>query len=44
MFAARKSKIWLILAGLMMGGACSAASDIPNLVGTWMVEAEGGHG
>ena len=42
MFTARKSTIWLILAGLLMGGACSAASDIPNLVGTWMVEAEGG--
>ncbi len=42
MFTARNSTIWLILAGLLMGGACSAASDIPNLVGTWMVETEGG--
>jgi hypothetical protein len=42
MLTTRPSTISLVLAGLLMGGTCTAASDIPNLVGTWVVESEGG--
>ncbi|WP_200373773.1 hypothetical protein [Thiocystis violacea] len=39
----RKSALGLALAGSLLGGGlCAAESEIPNLVGTWVVEAEGG--
>lgn len=35
--------LWLALtAGLLVSGAPAADPEIPNLVGTWIVEAEGG--
>jgi hypothetical protein len=42
MLTTRQSTFSLVLTGLLMGGTCSAASDIPNLVGAWVVESEGG--
>ena len=42
MLTARQSLFWLVLAGLLMSGSCFAGSDIPNMVGTWVVESEGG--
>ena len=43
MNAFKKSALSIALAGFLLGGGlCSAASTIPNLVGTWIVETEGG--
>ena len=39
----KKSALGLALVGWLLGGGlCAADSGIPNLVGTWVVEAEGG--
>ena len=42
MLKIRQSAAWLALAGLLISGTCAAGSDIPNLVGTWTVQSEGG--
>lgn len=42
MLTSRQFTFWLVLAALLFGSTCSSASEIPNLVGTWVVETEGG--